>query len=246
MFLLLLPLISCSDPSDVLDSISEKLDDLRYASELRLDDELYVRGFYNEDLLYNIYEKSSSDTVKEKDGRVYYQPQHASLKLLAYSSTRNDSPKENPLYCWDAQKTAATSYYADGSSHWVYYCGTGTDQTDRVARKITGADATKFDALLAFCKNNCYEPFNVTKSASIRTVSFPMPSGKVREFVFYKKSDDGLLSSCTNDAMHILDGKLYLAYTYDFDRAHDGRNAKILAVALPDTLEPYFRSLTGN
>ena len=244
--LLLLPLVSCGSSSDVLDSISDKIDDLMYSSDLKLGDDSYVRGFYNEELLYNIYEKSAADVVEEKDNRVYYQPPHSSLKLLTYTTTRNDSPKENPLYCLETQKAAATSYYADGSAHWIYYCGTGTDQTDRVVRKVTGADAAKFDALITFCRNNCYEPFNAAKNSGIKTVSFPMPDGRIPEVVFYKKSDDGLLSSCTNDALHILEGKLYLAFTYDFDRQHDGRYAKIEAVALPDTLEPYFRSLARS
>ena len=210
--LLFLPLLSCSSSSDVLDSISDKIDDLMYSSELKLGDDKYVRGFYDEELLYNIYEKSAGDVVEEKDGRVYYRPPHPSLKLLAYSTSRNDSPKENPLYCLEGQKAAATSYYADGSAHWVYYCGTGTNQSDRLVRPVTGADASKFDALIAFCK----------------------------------KSDDGLLSSCTNDSLHILDGRLYLLFTYDFDRVHGGRNARIEAVALPDSLEPYFRSLASS
>lgn len=244
--LLFLPLLSCSSSSDVLDSISDKIDDLMYSSELKLGDDKYVRGFYDEELLYNIYEKSADDVVEEKDGRVYYRPPHSSLKLLAYSTSRNDSPKENPLYCLEGQKAAATSYYADGSAHWVYYCGTGTDQSDRLVRPVTGADASKFDALIAFCKNNSYEPFNAAKNSGITTVSFPMPDGRIPEVVFFKKSDDGLLSSCTNDSLYILDGRLYLLFTYDFDREHGGRNARIEAVALPDSLEPYFRSLASS
>ena len=245
--LLALPFFSCKNAAnDVLDGISEKLEDLRYPSRVALDDDIYVRGFYNEDLLFNIYEKSPADVIREDDKRVYYRPPHASLTLLAYSTIRNENPSVNFLYCLEGQKSAAESYYADGSSHWVYYCGTGTDQTDRVVRTVPGASAANFDALIRFCKANCYEPFNDTKNSSIQKVSFPMPGGAIPEVVFYKKSDDGLISSGMNDSLHILDGRLYLVYTYDFDRQNDGRNARIEAVALPDDLEAYFRTLARS
>ncbi len=243
LLLLVLPFASCS-MTDVVNDISEALDSVvSYPLELKVADNIYTRDFYNTDLYYNLYAKSDSDVMDRVDDRVYYRIPHSSLSLLAYTDSDSANTQDHPLYCRKYQLDEAKAYYKDGSANWDYYCGVGTDMANRVYRQVSSADAAKFDALIKFCRENRYEPFKGEQNTTGKKVNFPMPSGSIREAVFYKQSRDGLLCSSRNDVMCILGGKLYLIYYYDFDGKHDGADAKVQAVALPDEYESYFRGI---
>ncbi len=247
---MLLPFLSSCITSGLTDSISEKIDSITDSRvqapvELQVAGEKYVRAFYDADLYFTRYEASASDIIAQQDDRIYYRPPHPSLRLLAFAEPSRSCTQENPVYCAESQLDAAKACFTD-RLNWTCYYGHGTDIANRTTSAVSWASVDQFDSLIKFCRENSYQPFAGSRNKSIRKVEFPMPEGPVTEIVFYKESNDGYFCSNKNDGLILRDGKLYLLYAYDFDRQHDGKNAKIQAVPLPEELQAHFLSIINR
>lgn len=245
--LAMLPLLASCRSTGLTDSISEKIETVTASRDqvperLQLAGESYVHSFYDTDLYFTCYEADESDIVVRQDGRIYYRPPHPDLRLLAFAGPSGSGTQEHPVYCAESQLDAAKAWFTD-RLNWTCYYGHGTDMANRPTSAVAWASVDQFDALIKFCRENSYRPFGGTRNRTVQTVEFPLPEGPVTEIVFYKESNDGFFCSNKNDVMILRDGKLYLVYTYDFDRQHDGRNARILAVPLPEDLQPHFLSI---
>jgi hypothetical protein len=147
------------------------------------------------------------------------------------------------LYCAEDQWEQARAYYAD-SDTFVYYCKIGAQYVDRdpTITVVSDMDPQQFDALMAFADTNSYNPFG--SNEDVKTRRLPIPSrDESPAFVFYRESNDGFFTSFKGNTFHVIDGRLFLVFYYDYGF---GEYEELVAVDVPDEVGQYFIKLLGQ
>ena len=103
--------------------------------------------------------------------------------------------------------------------------------------KIDSMDFSQFEKLSAFCKANRKELSNKKKNVNKVVKKIPVPDS----YIFYKKSSDKIFTSTKEDEFFVVDGKLYLFYSFD------GKDDSFTLVPVtPSDCESYFLSLINS
>lgn len=198
--------------------------------EITIDNVVYRCGFYGD--LWPINIEYSGEAI-EIDGNEYHyvKNDHYDWVHSSLGATTNGI-----IYCAESQWEQAKTYYSN-PSNFKYYC-----TLYNVNISIPDFDFEMFDALAKFAAANSYDPFNQAKNNKVKTLDLPIPdNGKSPELVFYKESADGCFTSYQGDIYHILDGKLYLVFYYDYGH---GKYEKMVCVAVPDEISQYIVGLS--
>lgn len=154
-----------------------------------------------------------------------------------------DGTPSEMIYCAESQWEQAQAYYTN-ENNFIYYCMIGTPNIykDTLIKTVPNIDHNKFDALMAFAKENSYNPFS--SNDKVKTLRMPFPDEeKSPRLVFYKESKDGFFTSFKGNLFHIINGKLLLVFYYDHGH---GKYEELVAVDVPDELGQYFITLLGQ
>jgi len=198
----------------------------------------YRSGFYGE--LYPMFEVGDigSDTL-QKD-ILYDDGMH---KFRRVDFERHDwvhsyigEYSGGVVYCAENEWEQMLDYYAN-PINFEYYYGVGYYISEK-AVNIPAIDPQKFDELLAFGKENEYNPFGERSNEKVMQKARKIPEAEFQEGVcFYKVSKDGYFTTIKSPMYFVHNGKLLLVFF------HDAGLDEVVAVDVPDKLGQYFIDL---
>lgn len=202
--------------------------------EVTVGDVVYRTGFYGD--LWPINLEFDGDSF-ELDGITFNYVNDDRYDWIHTNSVGQSS--NGILYCAEGQWKQAETYYAD-PQNFEYYC----TRNDFENISIADFDYEMFKALTKFADENSYDPFNQAKNNQVETLHLPIPDNDISpELTFYRESIDGCFTSYKGNTYHILDGKLYLLFYYDFGH---GKYEEMLCVAVPDEISQYIVGLAEH
>ena len=144
------------------------------------------------------------------------------------------------VYCAVDQWQKMCDYYAD-PNNFKYYYGVGYYMSE-TSVQIPDIEQQKFDELLAFSKDNSYNPFGKQTNEKAQRIS---ESEFYEGICFYKVSNDGFFMTIKSPMYFVYDGKLWLVFYHDIRRDNGGVK-EVVAVDVPDELGQYFIGLIGE
>lgn len=193
--------------------------------EVVIDSQSYRKSFYG--YLYVDEYELQSEIYKYED--MEFQKVKNSKYPLVF--TKEGSYLPGTLYCAASEWEDAKSFYGDNSNFDFYM------EKNSQVTKIDFMDFLQFEKLSAFCKANRKELSNRKKNVNKVVKKLHLPD----TYIFYKKSSDKIFISTRGDKFFVVDGKLYLFYSYD------GKDDTYTLVPVtPSDCESYFLSLINS
>jgi energy-coupling factor transporter transmembrane protein EcfT len=209
-----------------------------------IDGVTYRSGFYGD--LYPVFGQVGdigSDTLEEEilfdDGNRKFRRVDFEGHDWVHSYTGQYSG--GTVYCAESQWEQMSDYYTD-PLNFEYYYGVGYYMVE-TSTSIPDIDPQKFDELMAFSRENEYQPFNSSSNKKVSQKTRRIPEDEFHQGVcFYRVSNDGYFTTVKSPMYFEHDDKLLLVFYHDGGRDNGGIK-EVVAVEAPDELGQYFLGL---
>ena len=164
--------------------------------------------------------------------------------LFRREGTLNGRPA-GTFFCSEDDWESALAYYND-IANWKYYISIGqgiyfgTDYQPEY-RAVPAVHAEKFIEITDFSEMNAYDPFSFETRDGLMRIQLTNPA-EIPAIHFCRISRDGSME-ISSRTFHYIDGRLLLAYRYDYGQ---GEDVELIYIETPSDLNDYFVKLLEN
>ena len=203
----------------------------------------YRNGFYGEELcpLFDQVGDVGAETLQEG---VFHDDGYRKFRRVDFEG--HDWVHSNigkytggVVYCAESEWEQTKSYYKN-PENFDYYYDMGYYMSQNGEVLIPKVDFQKFEELLAFGRENNYEPFDSSSNKKVMEKTCRIPESEFQEgFCFYKVSKDGYFTTSRGPRYFVYDDKLFLVFYHDGEN-QDGEFEEVVSVEVPNELSQYF------
>jgi len=215
--------------------------------EVSIDGTTYLSGFYGD--LYPVFGERGDIGSEALEKEIIYDDGKNKFRRVDFEGhdwvhSYAGGYTGGIVYCADNQWEQMRDYYAD-PDNFEYFYGVGYYISESSVN-IPEIDLEKFDELLAFGKNNIYNPFDNRSNKQIMQNARRIPKSEFNEGIcFFKVSKDGFFMTAKYPMYFVHDSKLLLVFYHD-GGSKNGGIEEVVAIDVPDELGQYFIGLIGR